>query len=91
MAPKGKEDPIERIGKMIDERISAAFEGRAQTEKEAKDPMARLEGMIDRAVGKHFAAFAQSLEEAESGGETESKRKPEDEGDGGGILKILGL
>jgi hypothetical protein len=89
MAPK-KEDPIERIGKMIDERISAAFEGRDQSEKEAKDPWARLEGMIDRAVGKRFDLFAQSLEGGDD--EAKAKEKPEDEGDsGGGLLKVLGL
>lgn len=89
MPPK-KEDPIERIGKMIDERISAAFDGRAQQDKEAKDPMARLEGMIDRAVGKHFEAFAKSLEEAEAGAETGGKEKKADD-DEGGILKVLGF
>lgn len=89
MAPK-KEDPIERIGKMIDERISAAFEGRAQSEKEAKDPMARLEGIVDRAVGKHFEQFAKSLEEAEASTETAGKEKKADDDDGG-LLKVLGF
>jgi hypothetical protein len=88
---KKKIDPIERIGQMIDEKISAAFEGRDQKDKEAKDPMARLEGMIDRAVGKHFEAFAKSLEEAEAAGDTgKSKEKPADD-DEGGILKVLGF
>jgi hypothetical protein len=88
---KKKIDPIERIGQMIDEKISAAFEGREQKEKEAKDPMARLEGMIDRAVGKHFEAFAKNLEEAEAADVAgKSKEKPADEDDGG-ILKVLGF
>jgi hypothetical protein len=88
MAPK-KEDPIERIGRMIDEKVSAAFEGREQKDKEAKDPMARLEGMIDRAVGRHFEAFAKSLEEAEAGEADGGKVKEKD--DDGGILKVLGF
>lgn len=90
MATPKKIDPIERIGQMIDEKISQAFEGREQKEKESKDPMARLEGMIDRAVGKHFEAFAKSLEEAEAGAETGGKTREKDEDDGG-ILKVLGF
>ncbi len=91
MAPK-REDPIEKIGRMIDEKIKDAFAGRERTETEAKDPWARLEGIVDRAVDKHFKAFADALDEEEAGGSSSSsgggkrKRGDDDEGDG----KILG-
>jgi len=82
MAAK-KEDPIERIQKMIDESISKHFGERDQREAESKDPWKRLEGMIDRSVGKHFEAFASSLDEAEgaesAGGEGSGGSKTKSE------------
>ena len=88
MAGKTKEDPIEKLGRMIDEKIDAAFAGRDQREKEAKDPWARLEGMIDRAVAKRFDLFAQGLDD--EGGEDKDDDKDDKDDKGGGQI-IPGL
>lgn len=94
MAPpaRSKEDPIEKIGKLIDDRISAAFANRDQSEREKSDPWARLEGAIDRAVDKRLKAFMEELE-GDEGEETGGKPrvvKNDDEG-GEGLLGALGL
>ena len=61
---KGGDDPIAKIGEMIDAKINAAFEGRERKETESKDPWARLEGIVDRAIGKRFEDWAKGMEEA---------------------------
>lgn len=91
MAPgagKSKEDPVEKIQRMISESIEAALAGRERKELEAKDPAARLEGIIDRIVGKHFEEFAKGLEEGmgESSSSGKGKAAKGDEGDGGGDI-----
>lgn len=87
-----QDDPLERIGKLIDDRISAAFNDRDRRAAEEKDPWARLEGMIDRAVSRHFEAFGQGLEEGKAG-EEELKLKVKDGGrkddEGGDFLTNL--
>lgn len=87
MADKKKVDPIEKIGQLIDERIKAAFEGRDQSEREAKDPWAKLEGVIKRAVDDRFEMFAKSLESEAGKDDDESGG---DKGDKDGGDKILG-
>jgi hypothetical protein len=85
---KQKEDPTEKIQKMIGEAITKALGDRDQTEKEAKDPWARIEGVIDRTIAKHFQAFAQGLEEGMAKeGKPKGGKADDDEGEGG----ILGL
>jgi len=76
-----KEDPAEKIQRMISEGITAAMGERDRTEREAKDPWARIEGMIDRTIAKHFEAFAKGLEEGmdSTGGKDKDKG-----GDAGG-------
>lgn len=94
MAPSTgkKEDPIEKIGRLIDERISAAFEGRERKEVEAKDPWARLEGIIDRKIGEHFKAFSDGI--ADGGDEGDGKAgkagKGNKDADDGGPLSLFG-
>jgi hypothetical protein len=85
MANKPKEDPMTKLANMIDERIKAAFEGRDQSEKEAKDPWARLEGIVDRAVSKRFETFAASLKEEAGKDDVDEGKDDKDGGD-----KILG-
>src|SRR5258708_2967122 len=71
MAPgtgKAKEDPIQKIGAMIEEKIAAALAGRDRTEAEAKDPWARIEGLIDRTISKHFEEFSNALHEGSAAG-----------------------
>jgi hypothetical protein len=88
----GKQDPMEKIAKLIDDRLEAAFAGRERKETEAKDPWARLEGMIDRKIGEHFEAFTKAVLEGDGGdGKTKGGKGDEgDEGDGK-ILGFLGL
>src|SRR5437016_4388652 len=87
-AAKGsKQDPLDKLADLIDEKIKSAFEDRDRTQKEASDPWARIEGIVDRAVSKHFEDFGKGLEEGES-----KERKPAAERKaGGGFLKALGL
>jgi hypothetical protein len=89
----GKQDPMEKIAKLIDERLEAAFAGRERKETEAKDPWARLEGMIDRKIGEHFEAFTKAVLEGDESGGGRAKAGKGDEGDEGDgkILGILGL
>jgi len=84
---KSKEDPLDKLANLIDEKIKSAFDDRDRSEKEASDPWARVEGIIDRAVGKHFEAFAKGLEEGAA------KEKPAkgaaEKKEGGGFLELL--
>jgi len=90
---KQQEDPLEKLGRLIDEKVTAAFETRDRTQREKDDPWARLEGLIDRAVARHFDELARSLEaeeEEDGGGSARRPRRPsstEDEPK----LGILGL
>lgn len=87
-----KQDPLEKIAQLIDERVKAAFEDRDQRQREEKDPWARIEGIVDRAVGKRLAALIE--DEGEEGTRTGRKPKIEkadsDEEDKP-LLGILGL
>lgn len=90
---KQKEDPIEKLGKMIDEKITQAFESRDRASREEKDPWAKIEGIVDRAVSRHFENFAKGLEEGErrersSGG---GGKNDEDQGEGRDFLSVVGL
>jgi hypothetical protein len=78
----GKDDAMDKISKMVEERINAAFEGREQKEREEKDPWAKLEGIVDRAVAKHFEALGAGVEEEKA----KTKKSKSDDGD----EKILG-
>lgn len=58
-----KDDAMDKISKLIEEKIGAAFEGRARAEKEEKDPWAKLEGIVDRSVAKHLEALGKVTED----------------------------
>lgn len=84
----GKDDPLERLLKTIDDRIEAAFANRDRKAKEDSDPWARLEGIIERAVDKRFADLDAGLEEGKrregkGGGNGDGEEKPK--------LGILGM
>lgn len=86
-----REDPAEKISRMIREGIEAAMGERERKDTEAKDPWARIEGLIDRTIAKHFNEFAKGLEDGESSGGT--GKQPKDEGEGGGgdlITELFG-
>ena len=90
--PAGKrEDPMEKLARMMDERIAAAFEGQDRKAKEEKDPWARLEGMIDRAVSKHVAALGEGAGEGKR--RVGKPKGDDDEGEDGEPFKlgILGM
>jgi len=86
-----REDPMEKLARMMDERIAAAFEGQDRKAKEEKDPWARLEGMIDRAVAKHVAALGEDAEESKR--RVGKPKADDDEGEDGEPFKlgILGM
>jgi hypothetical protein len=92
---KTREDPLDKITKLIEDKISEAFESRDRKETESKDPWARLEGVVDRAVTRHFEALNKGLEEGKSrehgrnGGD--EKDGGGDEGDEGGVLGLFGM
>jgi hypothetical protein len=88
---KAKEDPIAKIGAMIEEKIAAALAGRDRTEAEAKDPWARIEGLIDRTIAKHFEEFAKGLEEGSAGAAESRGKKGDDAEDDGKVLGIFGM
>jgi hypothetical protein len=90
MAPKtgAGDDPLQKLQKLIDDSISAAFESRDQAEKEKSDPKAWLSGEIDRTVARHFQAFRDGLEASE---EEAPKPKPKAKPEGGGFLESLGI
>src|SRR4029077_8020827 len=73
------DDAMDKISKLIEDRINAAFEGREQKDREEKDPGAKLEGIVNRAIDKRFAEL----------GEEKPKDKPAKK-DEGGDEKILG-
>lgn len=83
----GKDDPLERLLKTIDERIEAAFSNRDRKSKEESDPWAKLEGIIERAIDKRFADLDAGVEEG--------KRREGKGGQGGdeerAKLGILGM
>jgi hypothetical protein len=58
-----KDDAMDKISKLIEDKINAAFEGKERKEREEKDPWAKMEGLIDRAVAKHFEALNDSGDE----------------------------
>lgn len=83
-----KDDPLEKLAKMIDERIQAAFEGRDRKAKEESDPWAKLEGIVRRAVDERFADLDAGIEEGKrregkGGGNGDGEEKPK--------LGILGM
>lgn len=84
-----KEDPAEKIQRMISEGITAAMGERDRTEREAKDPWARIEGMIDRTIAKHFESFAKGLEEGMDTGGKDKAKPDEGEGEGEDLITQL--
>lgn len=91
MATGKKEDPMEKIGRLIDERLENAFSSREQKAKESTDPWARLEGIIDRKISEHFDAFTKAALGGD--GEPAGGGKGKDEGGEGGddfITQLFG-
>jgi hypothetical protein len=81
-----REDPVEKIQKMIDDAVERAFENKSRSEREEKDPWARLEGIVSRAVDKRLAEQkGGSLKQEKEEGESKSEKKD------GGFFAGLGI
>jgi hypothetical protein len=86
-AKKPSEDPVEKLARMIDEKLKAAFDERDTRDRESKDPWARIEGMIERGIGK-----AVTKREDQGAKPKDDEGPGEDEGEQRrGPLEVLGL
>jgi hypothetical protein len=87
-AKKSSEDPVEKLARMIDEKLKSAFDERDTRDRESKDPWARIEGMIERGIGKALT----KREEASAKPKAEDEGPGEDEGEQRrSPLEVLGL
>ena len=76
-----KDDAMDKISKLIEDKINAAFDGREAKDREDKDPWAKLEGIVNRAIDKRLS---------ERDDAAAAKLKPKPDADKGGDDKILG-
>lgn len=92
MPPGKREDPMEKLARMMDERIAAAFEGQDRKAKEEKDPWARLEGAVSRAVEEAVNRRFDALSEQDKRRAGKPKGDDDDGEDGETFkLGILGM
>lgn len=87
-----QKDPLERLGDLIDQKISSAFDSRDRAAREKDDPWARIEGIVDRAIAKRLDALLEDEDDDEDAGQTGGgrRRSSKDAGDEP-KLGILGL
>ena len=83
---RADESALEKLARIVDERVNAAFETRDKRQREDSDPWAKLEGIIDRAVESALDRRLGDLmdeeedEEPQRGGRRTGKQRDDDAG-----------